>query len=145
MRHTTRRTARPFALRTRTRMSAGRSWQARVGHAAVAYTHRSEIDCKAATESPCERGDLAVARVHVKPVRFDSRGVLHVSGGVGVSVLARQIAREREPMVGNLISYITLEEEREVLMKKREAKKANEEQVLRLPPPILPTRPSDHL
>ena len=41
------------------------------------------------------------------------------------------IAREREPLVGNLISYIQIEEERELLKKKRKAKKEREEQEVR--------------
>ena len=42
-----------------------------------------------------------------------------------------EIAREREPMVSNLISYITVEEERVALAKRRKAQKEREEQQLR--------------
>jgi len=42
-----------------------------------------------------------------------------------------EIAREREAVLGNLISYVQIEEEREALMKKRKARKEREELELR--------------
>ena len=42
-----------------------------------------------------------------------------------------EIAREREAALGNLMSYVQIEEEREALMKKRKARKEREEEELR--------------
>ena len=80
-----------------------------------------------------QEGDsvMAEAAKQLSQKEFETARALALKARELFQQAGSEIAREREPMVSNLISYITIEEERDALAKRRKAQKEREEQQLR--------------